>query len=93
LGVSSVYIDKGLPDDVERARGVTMKPRYPDLRISLRSRNPFALVSAVRQAMRHSGVDEVEILSFTEKALAANQPEHMRQVCSEWAWVSLPNGC
>lgn len=67
-----------------------MTPRYPDIRISLRSRHPLALVSAVRQAMRRSGVDEGEILTFTEKAFEASQPERMREICAQWAQISVP---
>lgn len=65
-------------------------PRYPDIRISLRSRNPFALVSAVRQALRQSGIDEGEILTFTETALEDNHPERMREICAQWAEISAP---
>ena len=63
-------------------------PRYPDIQVALRSRNPFALVSAVRLALRRSGVEQGEILRFTEKALSVEQPERMREICSEWARIS-----
>ncbi len=62
-------------------------PRYPSLHIHLRSRNPFALVSAVRLAMRRSEVPSEEIARFTEEALRSEEPMHIRQVCTEWASV------
>ena len=66
-----------------------MAPRYPDIRIRLRSNNPFALVSAVRQALRSSQIDQVEINRFTEEALQNDEPRRMRQVCSDWAVVEV----
>ena len=62
-------------------------PRYPDLRIRLRSRNPFALVSAVRQALRQCHVDGSEIERFTEEALRAEEPDRMKDVCAAWAAI------
>ena len=66
-----------------------MAPRYPDIHIRLRSNNPFALVSAVRHALRRSHVDPGEILRFTEEALSNDEPQQMRQVCSDWAEVTV----
>lgn len=65
-------------------------PRYPEVRIRLRSGNPFALVSAVRLGLRRSGVPPTEIHLFTEQALTEVEPERVRAVCSEWA--SLESG-
>ena len=62
-------------------------PRYPQLRVALRSRNPFAYVSAVRTALRRAGTDPGEIERFSEEALAADDPQRLRQLCS--AWVQL----
>lgn len=62
---------------------------YPDIQIRLHSRNPFALVSAVRQALRHSHVDHREIERFTEEALREPEPDRVRDVCSSWAVVEL----
>ena len=67
-----------------------MTPRYPQIQVRLHSRNPFALVSAVRQGLRRSLVDEREIDRFTEEALQAEQPHRMRAVCSAWATVESP---
>jgi len=62
---------------------------YPDIQVRLHSRNPFALISAVRQALRHSRVDDREIERFTEEALREPEPERVRDVCSSWAVVEL----
>ncbi len=68
---------------------ILMDPRYPDIRIRLRSNNPFALVSAVRLALRRSQVDPLEIHRFTEEALADDEPRRIRRVCSDWAEVEV----
>ena len=66
----------------------TMPPRYPEIQVRLHSRNPFALISAVRQGLRHSHVDVHEIDRFTEEALSEQEPEKMREVCADWAAVA-----
>lgn len=63
-----------------------MSPRYPEISIHLRSRNPLAAVSAVRQAMRRVGVDRAEIKRFSEQALAHDM-RGAWQVCEAWARV------
>ncbi len=68
---------------------VLMAPRYPDIHVRLRSNNPFALVSAIRQALRESRVDPGEIHRFTEEALADDEPRRMRRVCADWAEVEV----
>ena len=67
-----------------------MAPRYPDVRIRLHSRNPFALVSAVRQGLRRVHADDREIDRFTEEALRDEEPSRMREVCAAWAAVEIP---
>lgn len=66
-----------------------MAPRYPDIQVRLRSNNPFALVSAVRLALRRSQIDPTEIYRFTEEALGSDEPQKMRNVCSNWAAVEV----
>ncbi len=66
-----------------------MTPRYPEINVRLRSDNPFALVSAIRLALRRSQVDPGVISRFTEEALANEEPQRMRQVCSDWAEVEV----
>ena len=66
-----------------------MAPRYPDIQVRLRSNNPFALVSAVRLALRSSHVDPGEITRFTEEALQTEEPQRMRKICADWAEVEV----
>ncbi len=66
-----------------------MAPRYPDIHVRLRSSNPFALISAVRLALRRSHVDQVEINRFTKEALDSDEPQQMRRVCEDWAEVKV----
>ena len=65
-----------------------MTPRYPEIQVRLHSRNPFALISAVRQGLRHFHVDGREIDRFTEEALRQKEPDRMREVCAVWAVVA-----
>lgn len=62
-------------------------PHYPDVRVRLYSRNPFALVSAVRQGLRRLHVGDREINRFTEEALRSEDPHRIREICSAWAAV------
>ncbi|MEM9558434.1 MAG: hypothetical protein AAGC60_29550 [Acidobacteriota bacterium] len=64
-------------------------PRYPDINVRLHSRNPLALVSAVRAEMRLHHVDPVEIQRFTSQAMSADDPREVRDVCAQWARVAL----
>ncbi len=64
-----------------------MAPRYPDIQVRLRSQNPYALVSAVRMALRQAHIDEAEVMKFTEQAFENEEPRRMREVCRNWAQV------
>ena len=64
-------------------------PRYPEIQVQLHSHNPFALVSAVRHALRRRHVDAGEIERFTEEALRSEEPDHVRDVCTSWASVEV----
>ncbi len=64
-----------------------MAPRYPDVQVRLRSRNPYALVSAVRLALRQAQVDEAEVFRFTEQAFEDEEPRRMREICRNWASI------
>lgn len=62
-------------------------PQFPDVRVAVRSRNRWAVAAAIRQALRRAGKDRSAIDRFLAEALAAEDPEHLREVCSRW--VSL----
>jgi len=66
-----------------------MAPRYPQIHVHLHSNNPFALISAVRMALRQSRVEKGVIDRFTEEALRVEEPRRMRQVCSDWAEIKV----
>ncbi|MGD2116687.1 MAG: hypothetical protein PVG07_16660 [Acidobacteriota bacterium] len=61
-------------------------PRYPQLRVSLRTENPLALVSAIRLALRRAGTDRTEIERFTRDALASPDP---RGLCRQWVRLEV----
>jgi len=61
-------------------------PRYPDLRVSLHTDNPLAMVSAVRLALRKAGTDRGEIERFTREALNSPDPQDF---CDQWVRVDV----
>jgi SOS response regulatory protein OraA/RecX len=64
-----------------------MQPRYPQIHVCTRSRNPLTLVAAIREELRRARVDEREIHRFSRQALTAAEPERVRQICRRWAVV------
>lgn len=58
--------------------------RYPDLRVSIRSHNPLALVAAVREELRLAGAAHAEIARFTDQALTRRDEAHVVAVAREW---------
>lgn len=64
-----------------------MEPRYPQIRVHTRSRNPLALVAAIREELRRARVDDEEIRRFSRQALARGGTARIREVCRNWAVV------
>lgn len=63
----------------------TDRPRYPELRVSIRSSNPLALVAAVREELRRARVEPAEIARFSDEALAMpGNGEYVLSVAEEW---------
>ena len=58
--------------------------RYPDIRVRTESRNPLALVAAVREELRLARVTRAEIDQFSEEALSQAQEEAIKAVCRTW---------
>ena len=63
-------------------------PRYPEIQVRIASRNPLALVAAVRFALRQAHVEPREIRRFSEEALAIPGGDSRRRVCARWVDVS-----
>ena len=61
-----------------------MGPMYPEIRVSLRSRNRYALVSAIRQSLRRAGTPHDEIQRFSQEALSTQDARRFEEVCSQW---------
>ena len=66
-----------------------MEPRYPEIRVTVHSRNPCAVIGAVRQALRLAGVDRDEIRSFSREAFTTDEPDSVYEVCDRWADVVI----
>jgi hypothetical protein len=64
-----------------------MNPLYPEVRVTIRSRNRFALVSAIRQALRRAGTSPGEIEAFSREALTTQDPRRFEELCSRWVVV------
>ncbi|MCP4200602.1 MAG: hypothetical protein GY769_01550 [bacterium] len=61
------------------------RPRYPGVRISLHSDNPWVMVAAVRHELRLAGAQPDEISDFSDQALSTGvDRELVRQVVDEW---------
>jgi hypothetical protein len=59
-------------------------PRYPELRVSIRSHNPLVLVAAVREELRLARAGHADIARFTDQALARPDGPHVLEVAEEW---------
>jgi hypothetical protein len=59
-------------------------PQFPDLHVTVRSRNRWAVAAAIRQAMRRAGKDRREIDRFVTEALETENPDRLRDVCRRW---------
>jgi predicted nucleic acid-binding protein len=59
-------------------------PQFPDVRVAVRSRNRWAVAAAIRQALRRAGKERADIDRFLAEALAAEDPERLREVCERW---------
>lgn len=59
-------------------------PRYPGLQVSIQSRNPLALVAAVREELRLAGAARSDIADFTDQALARPDRPHVVAVAEQW---------
>lgn len=61
------------------------EPRYPELRVAVRSDNPLALVAAVRHKLRSAGARPDEISEFSDQALSGGLDRGLvYQVVEEW---------
>jgi len=69
-----------------------VKPRYPGIRVSLRTRNSLAVVAAIRQALRRAGASAEEIDLFSRQALSTEGSDERLRVCLEWADVDASGG-
>lgn len=61
-----------------------MSPIYPDVRVSVRSRNRYALVSAIRYGLRRAGTPHSEIERFSQEALSTQDPHRLEEICQQW---------
>ncbi len=67
-----------------------MTPIYPKVRVTLRSRNRFALVSAIRQALRRAGTSPGDIETFSREALTTQDPGRFEELCRRWVVMDRP---
>lgn len=65
-------------------------PLYPDVRVSVRSRNRYALVSAIRYGLRRAGTPPAEIERFSREALSAQDPRRLEEICQQWVLLEQP---
>jgi hypothetical protein len=65
-------------------------PFYPDVHVSVRSRNRFALVSAIRLGLRRAGTSPAEINRFSQEALSEQDTRRFEEICKAWVWLERP---
>lgn len=61
--------------------------RFPRIQVNVRSRNPLALVAAVREQMRRADVAPETIRRFSDEALSQRETERILEVCGDWVVV------
>jgi len=64
-----------------------LTPLYPDVHISLHTRNRFAVVSAIRHGLRRAGTPAAEIERFCLEALGAQDPRSFEEICRDWVRI------
>ena len=67
-------------------------PFYPQVHVSVRSRNRFALVSAIRLGLRRAGTSPAEIERFSREALSSPDLRSFEEVCKQWVLLDRPSG-
>lgn len=67
-------------------------PRYPKICVEIDSRNPLALVAAVREALRLAHVQRSEISRFSDEAFASDSPREVKKVCRQWVRLEPNDG-
>lgn len=65
-------------------------PLYPEVHVSLRSQNRFALVSAIRLGLRRAGTPPAEIERFSQTALMEPDARRFEEICAEWVRLEHP---
>jgi hypothetical protein len=65
-------------------------PFYPDVHVSVRSRNRFALASAIRLGLRRAGTSPAEIDRFSQEALSEQDSRRFEEICRSWVWLERP---
>ena len=65
----------------------SMGPFYPQVRVSLRTRNRFALVSAIRHGLRRAGTPHDEIERFSQEALSTQDSGQLHELCNRWVRI------
>jgi hypothetical protein len=68
-----------------------MGPLYPEIRVALRSRNRYALVSAIRLGLRKAGTPPAEIERFSREALSTQDARYFEELCSQWVYMERPS--
>lgn len=61
--------------------------RFPRIQVSVRSRNPLAVVAAVREQMRRAEVEPETIRRFSDEALSQQEDRRILEVCGDWVDV------
>lgn len=61
--------------------------RFPGIQVSVHSRNPLAVVAAVREQMRRAALEAETIQRFSDEALSQEDGRGILAVCDDWVDV------
>lgn len=67
--------------------GFSSMTRFPRIQVSVRSRNPLAVVAAVREEMRRAAIEPETIRRFSDEALSQREDRRILEVCGDWVDV------
>lgn len=57
-------------------------PKHPEIIVEMRDGNAYAILAAIRKAMRRAGIPDAEIEAFVTEAKSGDY-DHLIQTCME----------
>jgi hypothetical protein len=87
-GGQAVFADEAEPHGDAEGEAEGKLLLYPEIRVALRSRSRYALVNAIRLSLRQSGVAPQMIETFSQEALATQDPRRFEELWNRAVEIS-----